>query len=146
MSISPVFSSTADAAALRSMAAQRLFGDALIDGPLTADSALSPDAARANGARPGRAQDNPDIVLARTWAATLMLHADRRHRRLAAGLVLGAGCRSSPHAPTAWTCGWPRVRAGLAGRRRQAPRTPPAQAPGSSNLAADRGLPARLPA
>ncbi|MBK6336496.1 MAG: bifunctional enoyl-CoA hydratase/phosphate acetyltransferase [Betaproteobacteria bacterium] len=89
--VSPVFSSTADAAALRSMAAQGLFGDSLVDGPLTADSALSPDAARANGARPEVAGQS-DIVLAPNMeAATLMLRTlTAATGGLAAGLVLGA--------------------------------------------------------
>jgi phosphate acetyltransferase len=89
--VSPAFPSTADAAALRSMAAQGLLGEAWVDGPLTADGALSPDAVRATGARPDAA-GQPDILLAPNMeAASLVLRTlTSITGGLAAGLVLGA--------------------------------------------------------
>ena len=42
----PAFPSTREAVALKSMAEQRMFGPAIVDGPLAPDSALSAEAAR----------------------------------------------------------------------------------------------------
>jgi phosphate acetyltransferase len=88
---SPAFPSTRDALALKVMAAQRMFGDAVVDGPLTADSALSAEAARANGVKSAVAGD-PDILLAPTMeAASLVLRTlTGLTGGLAAGIVLGA--------------------------------------------------------
>ncbi len=47
----PAFRSTTDAVALKAMAMQGHFGGAVVDGPLTPDSALSAEAARAKGDR-----------------------------------------------------------------------------------------------
>ena len=49
--VTPAFPSTADAAALKSMAEQGMFGAAVCRRPADADSALSADAARANGVK-----------------------------------------------------------------------------------------------
>lgn len=89
--VSPAFPSTADAAALRSMAAQGLLGEASVDGPLMADSALFPDATRATGAR-SDAAGQLDILLAPNMeAASLVLRTlTSITGGLAAGLVLGA--------------------------------------------------------
>jgi len=89
--VTPAFASTADAAALKSMAEQGLFGAAVCDGPLTADSALSADAARANGVKSDLA-GHPDVLIAPTMeAASLLLRAlTGLTGGLAAGIVLGA--------------------------------------------------------
>jgi phosphate acetyltransferase len=82
--VSPVFPSTADAAALKSMAAQGLFGDARVDGPVTMDSALAGDAATGG--------DGADVIIAPNMeAATLVLRTlVGATGGFAAGLVLGA--------------------------------------------------------
>jgi phosphate acetyltransferase len=89
--VTPAFPSTADAAALKTMAEQGMFGSATCDGPLTADSALSAEAARANGARLDVA-GHPDILIAPAMeAASLLLRAlTGLTGGLAAGIVLGA--------------------------------------------------------
>lgn len=88
---SPAFPSTKDALALKVMAIQGMFGSAVVDGPLTADSALSADAARANGIKSAVA-GHPDILLAPTMeAASLVLRTlTGLTGGLAAGIVLGA--------------------------------------------------------
>jgi phosphate acetyltransferase len=88
---SPAFPSTRDAIALKLMAAQGLFRGAIVDGPLTPDSALSGAAARANGVTSdiaGRA----DVLIAPSMeAATMVLRTlTALTGGLAAGLVLGA--------------------------------------------------------
>jgi phosphate acetyltransferase len=89
--VTPAFPATADAAALKSMAEQGLFGAATCEGPLTADSALSVDAARANGVK-SEIAGRPDVVIAPTMeSASLMLRAlTGLMGGLAAGIVLGA--------------------------------------------------------
>jgi phosphate acetyltransferase len=89
--VSPTFPSTADAAALKSMAAQGLLGDAIVDGPLTADCALSADAARAAGVRSDVA-GRPDVIIAPCMetAAILLRTLTAATGGFAAGLVLGA--------------------------------------------------------
>jgi phosphotransacetylase len=89
--VTPAFASTADAAALKTMAEQGMFGSATCDGPLTADSALSAEAARANGARLDVA-GHPDVLIAPAMeAASLLLRAlTGLTGGLAAGIVLGA--------------------------------------------------------
>ena len=72
----PAFPSTTDAVALKSMAAQGMFRGAIVDGPLTPDSALSGDAARANGVDVG----------------------GRRARRRADRAVDGIGAHGAAHA------------------------------------------------
>ena len=89
--VAPAFPSTSEAAALRSMAAQGAFAGAVVDGPLTPDVALSPDAARAAGMKSdvaGRA----DILIAPTMEAAAMVARTLTGLTggLAAGLVLGA--------------------------------------------------------
>ncbi len=89
--VSPAFPSTADAAALKSMAAQGLFGEAHIDGPLTIDNALSGDAARADGGVSAVAGRANVIVAPNMEAAALVLRTlTAITGGLAAGLVLGA--------------------------------------------------------
>jgi phosphotransacetylase len=89
--VSPAFPSTADADALRSMAEEGLFGTARVAGPLTADGALSPEAARAGGALPLSAGEF-DVLLApnRESAALLVRALTAITGGLAAGVVLGA--------------------------------------------------------
>lgn len=80
--VSPAFPSTADAAALKSMGAQGLLGEVVVDGPVLIDAAL----AGVDGA--GRA----DIVLAPGMeaAAILCRTLTAVTGAFAAGLVLGA--------------------------------------------------------
>ena len=89
--VTAAFPSTGDAAALKAMGAQGLFRDAVVDGPLTPDSALSAEAARANGVRSeiaGRA----DVLVAPTMEAAAMVLRTLTgfSGGLAAGVVLGA--------------------------------------------------------
>ncbi len=88
---SPAFPSTRDAAALKTMAGHGMFRGAVVDGPLTADSALSAEAARANGVQSDVA-GRPDILIAPTMeAASLVVRTmTGLTAGLAAGLVLGA--------------------------------------------------------
>ncbi len=89
--VTPAFSSTGDAAALKSMAAQGVFRGALVDGPLTPDSALSADAARANGVK-SEVAGRADVLIAPTMEAAAMVLRTLTALTggLAAGLVLGA--------------------------------------------------------
>lgn len=89
--VAPAFPSTSEAAALKSMAAQGAFPGAVVDGPLTADIALSPDAARLAGSGSpvaGRA----DVLIAPSMESAVMLVRALTGVTggLAAGLVLGA--------------------------------------------------------
>jgi phosphotransacetylase len=88
---SPAFPSTRDAAALKTMARRGMFAGAVVDGPLTADSALSAEAARANGAHSDVA-GRCDVLIAPTMeAASLVVRTlTGLTGGLAAGLVLGA--------------------------------------------------------
>lgn len=89
--VTPAFPSTADAAALKTMAAQGMFRGAIVDGPLTADSALSGEAARANGVT-SEVAGRPDILIAPTMEAASMVLRTLTGLTggLAAGIVLGA--------------------------------------------------------
>ncbi len=89
--VSPAFASTGEAGALKSMAAQGLFGSAVLDGPLTPDVAFSLEAARSHGVRSDVA-GKADILIAPTMeAATMVLRTlTGLTGGLAAGLVLGA--------------------------------------------------------
>ena len=89
--VTPAFVSTADAAALKTMAEQSMFGSAVVDGPLTADSALSAEAARANGVKSDVA-GHADILVAPTMEAASMVVRTLTGLTsgLAAGIVLGA--------------------------------------------------------
>jgi phosphate acetyltransferase len=87
----PAFPSTLDAVALKSMAAQGLFGGALVDGPLTPDSALSGDAARQSGVT-SEVAGRVDVLIAPSMEAALMVLRTMLafSSGLAAGIVLGA--------------------------------------------------------
>ncbi len=89
--VTPAFASTGDAAALKSMAAQGAFRGAILDGPLTPDSALSADAARANGVK-SEIAGHADALIAPTMesAAMVLRTLTALTGGLAAGLVLGA--------------------------------------------------------
>jgi phosphate acetyltransferase len=89
--VNPAFPSTADAAALKAMAEQGAFEDALIDGPLAADSALSADAAETNG-RQSEVAGRADVLIAPGMEAGLLVLRTLTSltEGLAAGLVLGA--------------------------------------------------------
>jgi len=88
---SPAFPSTRDAVALKTMAGQGMFRGALVDGPLTADSALSIEAARANGVH-SEVAGRADVLIAPTMeaAALVVRTMTGLTSGLAAGLVLGA--------------------------------------------------------
>jgi phosphate acetyltransferase len=85
------FPSTAEAVALKSMAAQGLFGKCVVDGPLTPDMALSPEAARASGRR-SEVQGSADVLIAPGMEAAIMLVRTLTGVTggMAAGIVLGA--------------------------------------------------------
>ena len=87
----PAFPSTLDAVALKSMATQGLFPGAVVDGPLTPDSALSADAARINGVTSDVA-GRVDVLIAPSMEAALMVLRTLMafSSGLAAGIVLGA--------------------------------------------------------
>ncbi len=89
--VNPAFAATADAVALKTMALRGLFPGALIDGPLGVDSALSAEAARANG-RESPVAGAADVMIApgmeSAWLVLRSLIV--LTGGLAAGLVLGA--------------------------------------------------------
>jgi phosphate acetyltransferase len=87
----PAFASTTDAVALKVMATQGMFRGAVVEGPLTADSALSGEAARANGLKSAVA-GRPDILLVPSMESGLLVLRTLTGLTggLAAGLVLGA--------------------------------------------------------
>jgi phosphate acetyltransferase len=89
--VNPAFPSTADAVALKAMAEQGLIDHAVIDGPLSADSALSEDAARANG-RHSDVAGRADVLIAPTMESALLVLRTLTALTdgLAAGIVLGA--------------------------------------------------------
>ena len=89
--VTPAFASTADALALKTMALQGAFRDARVDGPLTADIALSADAARAVGSKSDIA-GNADVLIAPGMesASILVRTLTALTGGLAAGLVIGA--------------------------------------------------------
>jgi len=89
--ITPAFPSTSEAAALMSMAAQGAFPGAVVEGPMTADVALSPEFARHAGTRSAVA-GRADVLIAPTMEAAVMLVRALTGLTggLAAGLVLGA--------------------------------------------------------
>jgi len=89
--VSPALPSTADAAALQAMAGQGIFGNAIVDGPLTPDSALSAAAARANGCQSAVAGQADVLIVPGMESGALLLRAlTGLTGGLAAGLVLGA--------------------------------------------------------
>ena len=88
----PAFRSTTDAVALKAMAAQGMFRGAVVDGPLTPDSALSAEAARAKGVK-SEIAGRVDVLIAPSMESAPHgdAHACSRCRSgLAAGIVLGA--------------------------------------------------------
>jgi phosphate acetyltransferase len=87
----PAFRSTTDAVALRAMAAQGMFGGAMVDGPLTPDSALSGEAARAKGIK-SEVAGRVDVLIAPSMESGLMVLRTMLAfgGGLAAGVVLGA--------------------------------------------------------
>jgi phosphate acetyltransferase len=88
---SPAFPSTADAAALRSMGAQGMFGRASVEGPFTPDTALVAEIARAAGIK-SQVAGNADVLIAPGMEPAIMLlrALTGLTQGLAAGLVLGA--------------------------------------------------------
>ena len=89
--VTPALPATGDAAALAKMASQGLITGGTVDGPLTADSALSTAAARANGVD-SKVAGNADVLIVPTLeAGALMLRTlTGMFGALAAGIVLGA--------------------------------------------------------
>lgn len=89
--LSPAFTSTTDAVALKAMAAEGIFRGIVIDGPLPPDAALSIEAARHLGIQSdvaGRAE----VLIAPTMEAAVMVLRTLTGLTggLAAGIVLGA--------------------------------------------------------
>jgi len=89
--VTPALPATGDAAALVKMAAQGLITGGTLEGPLTADSAMSAAAARANGVD-SKVAGNADVLIVPTLeAGALMLRMlTGMFGALAAGIVLGA--------------------------------------------------------
>ena len=85
------FTSTTDAVALKSMATQGRFPGAIVDGPLTPDSALSLDAANAKGVK-SEVAGLADVLIAPSMESGLMVLRTMLalSNGLAAGIVLGA--------------------------------------------------------
>jgi len=90
-SVSPAFASTSDAAALRVMAVEGMFGKLVIDGPMTPDVALSADVARQSGVK-SEVAGRADVLIAPTMEAAMMVLRTLTGLTggLAAGIVLGA--------------------------------------------------------
>jgi phosphate acetyltransferase len=89
--VTPALPATGDAAALAKMASQGLITGGTVEGPLTADSALSVAAARANGVDL-KVAGNADVLIVPTLeAGALMLRLlTGMFGALGAGIVLGA--------------------------------------------------------
>ena len=87
----PAFRSTTDAVALKAMAMQGLFGGAVVDGPLTPDSALSAEAARAKGVT-SEVAGRVDVLIGPSMESALMVLRTLLAfgGGLCAGIVLGA--------------------------------------------------------
>jgi phosphate acetyltransferase len=89
--VTPALPATGDAAALVKMAAQGLITGGTIDGPLTADSAMSAAAARANGVESKIAGQADALIVPSLEAGALMLRTmTGMFGALAAGVALGA--------------------------------------------------------
>ncbi len=88
---SPAFRSTTDAVALKTMALQGLFRGAIVEGPLTPDSALSAEAALAKGIK-SEVAGHVDVLIGPSMESALMVLRTMLAMRggLAAGIVLGA--------------------------------------------------------
>jgi len=89
--VTPSFPSTAEAMALKSMSMQGTFRDARVDGPMTVDTALSRDAARANNSK-SEIAGNANVLIAPGMesASILVRTLIAMTGGLAAGLVIGA--------------------------------------------------------
>jgi len=89
--VNHAFTSTMDASALKTMAAHGLFGEVEVDGPFAADTALSAEAARANGVH-STVAGRPEIVLAPSMeaASVLLRSITALTGAFATGVVLGA--------------------------------------------------------
>ena len=87
----PAFRSTTDAVALKAMAEQGYFPGAVVDGPLTPDSALSAEAARAKGVM-SEVAGHVDVLIGPSMESALMVLRTLQALGggLAAGIVLGA--------------------------------------------------------
>lgn len=87
----PAFPSTIDAVALKAMASQQLFAGAVVEGPLTPDTALSAEIARAKGIKSDVA-GRVDVLLGPSMESALMVMRTLQSfgTGLAAGIVLGA--------------------------------------------------------
>jgi phosphotransacetylase len=87
----PAFRSTTDAVALKAMAKQGHFPGAVVDGPLTPDSALSAEAARAKGVTSDVA-GRVDVLIGPSMESALMVLRTLLAfgGGLCAGIVLGA--------------------------------------------------------
>jgi phosphate acetyltransferase len=89
--VTPALPATGDAAALAKMSAQGMITGGTVAGPLTADSALSIDAARANGVDDPVAGHADVLIVPGLDAGSLMLRTlTAMSGALAAGIVLGA--------------------------------------------------------
>ena len=89
--VTPALPASGDAAALTKMAAQGMITGAVVDGPLTADSALSAAAARANGIE-SKVAGNADVLIVPGLesGALLLRMLTGMFGTLAAGVTLGA--------------------------------------------------------
>src|SRR5439155_10458035 len=89
--VTPALPATGDAAALSRMAAQGMITGAIVDGPLTVDSALSATAARANGVESKVAGSADVLIVPGLESGSLLLRAlTGMFGALGAGVVLGA--------------------------------------------------------
>lgn len=89
--VTPALPATGDAAALVKMAAQGMITGGAIEGPLTADSAMSAAAALANGVDSKIAGNADVLIVPSLEAGALMLRTlTGMFGALAAGIVLGA--------------------------------------------------------
>jgi phosphotransacetylase len=89
--VTPALPSTADAAALSKMALQGMITGGVVDGPLTADSALSAAAARANGVESKVAGAADVLIVPGLESGALLLRTlIGMVGALAAGVTLGA--------------------------------------------------------
>lgn len=89
--VTPALPATGDAAALAKMAVQGMLTGAVVDGPLTADSALSPAAARANGVDSKVAGAADVLIVPGLESGALLLRTvTGMFGALAAGVTLGA--------------------------------------------------------
>jgi phosphotransacetylase len=89
--VTPALPATGDAAALAKMATQGLITGAIVEGPLTADSALSAAAAKANGVESTVAGNADVLIVPGLESGSLLLRTlTGAFGALAAGVVLGA--------------------------------------------------------